>query len=231
MIRSIWEAAIIIRASLQHRQSRIGSYLAEAIFYCGCSLLAYGGIVLITHFVDKDFTSGGQASYVDQYANNGAAPPVVWPDNKLDGSTNGAMQQQGPPQYQRYVQPGTQQYPQQNGHAQGFPQTAPPPGQMFHPNSNQTSPVNGYGYPVPNGQQSPPPPPGGGGGGNIGQAATTGYPGMHQYGHQPQPQQLASQPVQPQMGELYGGQEVRRPGELPVVMDQGQGQGQGQYRA
>lgn len=202
MVRSIWEAAVVIRTSLQERSSTVRTYVAETVFYTICSLLIYGGIVLIGRLIEKDHAASGQG-ILDQYSNG--PTPSFWPNKEGMGSNNATHPPL--PQYQRYVQPGTQQYPQQNGNS--YPQ-AMSPGRMYH--SNQTSPVNGSGYPAPVGQASP-----------YGQQSSSpagfgqadGYPGMQQYGQQPQPQQLASEPVQQRMGELPVGQPIQRPGELP----------------
>ena len=141
----------------------------------------------IGRLLHKDHMRSGQ-NMLDQHGNQtGAPPPVAWPMKQEDGT------QQSPPQYQRYVQPGTQQYPQQNG--------------MYYPNT--TGPVNTNAYPAPQAGQPLPygtPPP----------LQTNGYPRMQQYGQQSQPQQLAGSPVQHQVGELQTGQPMQRPGELPV---------------
>lgn len=205
MVRSIWGAAVVIRTNLQERSSTVGTYVARTVFYIICSLLIYGGIVLIGRLIEKDQAASGQG-ILDQYSNGPTLS--VWPNKEGMGSNNATHPP--PLQYPRYVQPGTQQYPQQNGNS--YPQ-AMSPGQMYH--SNQTSPVNGSGYPAPVGQVSP-----------YGQQSSSpagfgqanGYPGMQQYGQQygqqPQPQQLASEPVRQRTGELPVGQPVQRPEEL-----------------
>ena len=201
MIRSVWEAAIVIRSNLQRRSSTAGAYLAEQILYMLCSLTVYGGIVFIVRLIEADYAADGQG-VTDQYGNG--VTPSVWPNKEGDGIYG--VTHPGPPQYHRYVQPGTQQYPQQHGN--GYPQVTDP-GQMHH--GNRTSPVKANGDPPPVGQASP-----------YGQlsplAGTYGqansYPGKQPYGQQPQ--QLAGGPMQQQIGELHAGQPVPRPGELPV---------------